>query len=238
MWKVPQLALGLWLFPSQLLPQQNCLSDNSQSRLLSTYDNHYYVRTLDYDGTPHFARGARVVSTLFPDTSARHLLWKPFDAKTIGTQILTGAAGAVIGTGLLFGAYYLAFQGDVDLTGFILFTAASSLVFPTGVYLGGRWSGGNGSWLWTTIGSLGAGGLMLVPNILANTGDMLMSYARVVVFAYAGAILGYHLSARPVYQSENANVTARILLFPQHANRPSHAATETNVTIASLSISI
>ena len=51
------------------------------------------------------------------------------------------------------------------------------------------------------LGGLLGGGIALIPNISAGTGDQDAAKIRAIILSVAGSVLGYHLSASPVYES-------------------------------------
>jgi hypothetical protein len=135
-------------------------------------------------------------------SDSKRIAWKPFDPATIGVQTLTGA-GAVGAVALILYPREGLHGGRAGLgqLGAAVAGAIGALVFPTAFYFGGVWMGGNGSYAWTLLGSLGAGGIALLPNIIEGTGDIDAAIVRTVIATVGGAILGYHLSAS-AYESD------------------------------------
>jgi hypothetical protein len=90
--------------------------------------------------------------------------------------------------------------------GIALFVGAAlaSIGLPEGIYLGGKWMGGNGGW-WPTLGGCAAGGLLgLVPNIFVKYGDAGVTAVVLGIGALAGGIVGYNLSASPIDEGKKA----------------------------------
>lgn len=131
------------------------------------------------------------------------ILWDPFELKTIVVQSVTG-----LGLGTLIFITDKGNSGSRDGLGEGILILTQSVVgafaVPSAIYFIGKWMGGNGSYIWTLLGGLGAGGISLVPNIIAGTGDQNASIIRTAVLVVAGAILGYHLSASPVFESSSS----------------------------------
>ncbi len=72
------------------------------------------------------------------------VVWKPFNLPTVGIQILTGTGGWMVG-----GIASLPFQAaGGEFTSFLLLGGVG---FASGVYLGGKWMGGNGEFVPTVL---------------------------------------------------------------------------------------
>lgn len=142
----------------------------------------------------------------FTDSIQPVILWDSFESTTIVVQSLTG---------LGFGAAVFFIPGDVNSGssesdaiggGILLLTQSVVAAFavPSAIYFIGEWMGGNGSYIWTLLGGFSAGGISLLPNIIAGTGDQNAAIIRTAVLVVVGAILGYHLSASTVYESSSS----------------------------------
>ena len=149
-----------------------------------------------------------------PDSiAARNFLWVPFDGSTMGVQAACGLgfAGVGIAVGVAaspHGSDASGVQGGLAL---MLGAAIASFGLPEGIYLGGKWMGGNGNW-WATAGGCIAGGLLaLVPNIFIKYGDTGVTAVVFGVGALAGGITAYNLSASPI---EGGNRAATSFLRP------------------------
>jgi hypothetical protein len=158
-----------------------------------------YTMVFSLTSTP-IDRSSRIS---FTDSIQPVIQWDPFESTTIVAQSLTGLGlGALI---FIPGTSNSGSRNDFG-EGILLLTQSVVAAFavPSAIYFIGKWMGGNGSYLWTLLGGLGAGGISLVPNIIAGTGDQNASIIRTAVLVVVGAILGYHLSASTVYESSSS----------------------------------
>ena len=139
-------------------------------------------------------------SPYFADSISRRILWKPFDPATIGVQTACGLGAAGIVASVFIplvnnahdlGTAALAVVGGVAIT---------SIVFPTGFYFCGKWMRGNGSYIWTVIGTLGVGGTAVLASL--GSGSDASLFRTAIIGLEVGSILGYHLSASTVYGSD------------------------------------
>jgi len=138
----------------------------------------------------------------FTDSIQSLSLWDPFEPTTIVVQSLTGLG---LGT-LIFipGGDNSGSRGEIGEAILLLTQSVVAVIaVPSAIYFVGKWMGGNGNYLWTLLGGLGAGGISLLPNIMAGTGDQNAAIIRTAVLVVLGAILGYHLSASTVYESSS-----------------------------------
>lgn len=149
-------------------------------------------------------------SVSYDSTLLAPAVWKPFNVETIALQMTTGAVGAGLASALTM-ALLSETSGKAGSPGFaasiIIFfvgSAVTAIAVPTGVYLGGEWSGGNGSFASTLFMGLGfcAATLVVVPVPDTNFGILVAAY---LVSNLVGSILGYNLSASPVYPPEQLN---------------------------------
>lgn len=135
--------------------------------------------------------------------------WAPFDGETILVQIPAGAGSGLIVFVLLslVGNTSLSEWGHWDERSLggafagLLGAVLGGVALPTGVHIAGGCMGGNGRYIWTLLGGLGGGGIALLPNIAAGSGDPGQAIVRAFIGALAGSILGYHFSATPMEQS-------------------------------------
>jgi hypothetical protein len=128
-------------------------------------------------------------SPTLPDTQK----WQPFDLPTIGVQTLYGAIGAGIFTA--FGVGIMQGGGGFDELGagiVVMFLGGSLVGIPLGVLYGGDVMGGEASSSAVFTGSaLGTtAGILAFLNM-----DYRSATAVYIAAAFAGPILGYHLSA-------------------------------------------
>jgi hypothetical protein len=141
---------------------------------------------------------------------ARNLVWVPFDESTMGAQAGCGLGFA--GVGIAIGLAASPTGGDAGgvAGGIAIFLGGTiaAMGLPEGIYLGGKWMGGNGSW-WATLGGCLVGGLVgLVPNIFIKYGDFGVTAVVFAVGALSGGIAGYHLSASPIEREDHAGTTS------------------------------
>lgn len=146
-----------------------------------------------------------------PDTlAARNMLWKPFNAPTIGVQALGGVLLA--GVGVAIGYLTTPQSGDASGVGgglaFALGATITCIGLPTGIYIGGNMTGGNGG-LWATLGGCIAGtAIGFLPNALNTKKDATISGIIFSICAIGGGIAGYNLSASPVYEVKEITSTS------------------------------
>ena len=156
-----------------------------------------------------------VRSYLIRDSLVQRISWKPFNAPTLGVQVLTsvGVGGIVIGSTIAIARKN--YQGGTDniLAALIntqnivyfLGCALGAGVVPLSVYYSGQWMGGNGEQTWTLLGALGGSGVGILLIALPGSmpGEEILTY--VAAMGIAGAILGYHFSSSTVYASAERN---------------------------------
>jgi len=96
--------------------------------------------------------------------------WRPFDPATIGVQTLTGAGSVAVMAAIaaLIGPQTSETSGMLLASGG---AAAAAISFPTGFYFGGKWIGGNGSYILTLLRGLGGGGLAMLATGTKNKTD-------------------------------------------------------------------
>ena len=146
------------------------------------------------------------------NTSARQILWKPFDYATVGVQALSGLAV----TAIIFiptdylanrnrgGSSWIQAGDEIMVVGITI----AAVALPLAIYHAGNRMGGNGNKTWAFVGTCGAAGVAMMMRDLRESESRLiwMSAAGIV-----GAIVGYHLSSSIVYES---NEKASLRLFP------------------------
>ena len=142
------------------------------------------------------------------DSAVNQLQWVPFDAATIGVQARVSLGGAAIVGGIAMGIAAGSVQNRginslaAGLTILIVGSVATAVAIPTGVYYGGEWMGGNGSYAWTMIAGASASALTALPLVLRGDIKLGTLVTLFLVSGLTGSILGYHLSASPVYESD------------------------------------
>jgi hypothetical protein len=125
-----------------------------------------------------------------PDT----LQWQPFDLPTIGVQTLYGAIGAGIFTAFGVGIMQAGGLDELGAGIVVTFLGGSLIGVPFGVLFGGDVMGGEASALAVFTGST----VGTAAGILAFTSmDYRPATVVYIAAAFAGPILGYHLSAGP-----------------------------------------
>ncbi|MGB2868000.1 MAG: hypothetical protein WBD36_06095 [Bacteroidota bacterium] len=138
---------------------------------------------------------ASVTDTMFFSTA----LWKPFDPPTIALQTATGL-------GLAAAVFLPASQGRQHQEGLGMAidlgvrSLLAAIAIPIGIYYSGKMLNGNGSYIWTLLGTLGGSGLAVLPNIISGSGGSEL-VPGVVVGAVVGGIIGYQLSASTIYET-------------------------------------
>lgn len=166
------------------------LESFAQNELFSQF---FSERSTQQMGMEHETFGLKVrsvvpeVPSVLFDTVSQLVRWKPGDAATIGVQLLAGTGATTVAVLSL---------GFAPWPGLALAALSPVLVFPAAVYFGGNWMGGNGSWLWTQVGFI-AGAAFGVPF----TSPSLARFFVMITTGCVGSLLGYHLSASPVYES-------------------------------------
>lgn len=123
--------------------------------------------------------------------------------------MLWGIASVAVTGGVFVSVALVASQNASreDYTGLgilVLGAITTTFTLPATVYFSGNHDGGNGTYLGTFAGCVVAGGLMLMPNIVAGTGDIGSAIVRTSIATFIGSIAGYHLTASPVYQSDSS----------------------------------
>ncbi|MFA6233990.1 MAG: hypothetical protein WC824_07350 [Bacteroidota bacterium] len=122
--------------------------------------------------------------------------WQPYDPLTMGMQALFGAVGGVSGA---IAAYKLS-SGESGLGGFMRgivtsYFVATLVTAPLGVYLGGEFMGGNGSFVGTIAG--GAAGSLIGIAALSTVKNGEIGFPIAYAAAIVSPIIGYHLLASP-----------------------------------------
>ena len=133
-------------------------------------------------------------SSLSPDSAqSPQLIWQPFDLPTIGVQV----AGSVIfgGIPLLYvsTAHQSLCEGMKCDQIVILYYLLAGVGQASGVYFGGEWMKGNGSFWWTLAGV----GAAYVGSVITAASFNYSSNAiiPIVIIQLAVPIIIYHLSA-------------------------------------------
>ena len=162
-------------------------------------------------------------SFLIRDSLAQRISWKPFDAPTLGVQVLAsvGVGGIVIGSTIAI-ARNVYQQADHQLIRaqdvvYVLGSLLGAAAVPLSVYYSGQWMGGNGEQTWTFLGALGGSGVGILLIALPGNipGEEILAY--VAAMGIAGTILGYHFSSSTVYvRSEKNSMSA----LPNLVNEP------------------
>jgi photosystem II stability/assembly factor-like uncharacterized protein len=122
--------------------------------------------------------------------------WRPFDLPTMLIQIPTGFGGGLV-MGLAGGLLGAAIDGKNSAAATIILGGGGAFFgVPAGVYFGGKWMGGNGTY----------GSTLLYGYALLLGGALLTAAAPPlgVIVMVLSPVLAYHLSASPVYQSDNS----------------------------------
>jgi hypothetical protein len=165
----------------------------------------YYSRAF----SDHFNGSTIDHVSLASFSSTQRNLWKPFDPATIAVQTLTwtGGIAASIPLGLVFALS--GSNGGVFVVGCL----GSSF----GIYLGGKWMGGNGKIILTLLGSI-PGALLFVAHEKRTdkVGNEFLLYAAIPL-SFLGPLFGYHLSASPVYEF-NREQSSKPQLAPKVEN--------------------
>ena len=163
------------------------------------------------------------------DSSHGRIIWKPFDGVTIllqaGNGILYAAGCGAIGglVGLAIGVSKPS-EGKEDfhvLADIAIGCAVgATLGVPWGVYNAGDSRGGSGTVLGTILGSVGAGlATLLVISGSTTVAGRGTGYAIAPFALFLGPILGYHVSAKPVYGLEVANTGVQRATAPKFGQR-------------------
>jgi hypothetical protein len=166
------------------------------------------------------------------DTSDSKIVWKPFDAVTIikqaGNGILygagLGAVGGLIGLGVglstpVTGKDDFHTLGDIGIG----IGVGAVLGVMWGVYNAGDSDGGNGTVLGTILGAAGAAVIpvLLISSNAQTAGPKSRGYALAPFVLFIGPILGYHISATPVYDLKNPGGHAQLMITPLFGQRSS-----------------
>ena len=171
----------------------------------------------------------RIALLEISDSSHASVVWKPFDGVTIlqqsGNGILYAAGCGAIGglAGLAIGASKPS-EGKDDFHVLsdiaIGFAVGATIGVPWGVYNAGDSRGGSGTVLGTILGTVGAG----LATILIVSGSETVAgrgtgYAIAPLALFFGPILGYHISAKPVYGLQVADARAQQATAPLFGHR-------------------
>jgi hypothetical protein len=165
-----------------------------------------------------------------PDTNDAKIVWKPFNALTMIKQAGNGIFyGAIVGAGGgLIGIAIGVARPPTNKDDFHVLAAAVTgigigavLGVMWGVYNAGDSDGGNGTVLCTILGTAGAA---IIPLLLINSnsetaGPKSRGYALAPFALFIGPILGYHISATPVYDLKNPDGHAQLMITPIFGQR-------------------
>jgi hypothetical protein len=165
------------------------------------------------------------------DTSNASIIWKPFDAVTMikqtGNGILYGAgfgAGGAL-AGLALGALKPATNKDDFhvLTAAGIGLAVGAVIGVTlGVYNAGASDGGNGTIIGTILGTAATAiPVLLITSNSETAAGKSTGYNLAPFVLFIGPIVGYHISATPVYSSQNPDGHDQRMitpLFGQHSS--------------------
>jgi hypothetical protein len=143
------------------------------------------------------------------DDAGRKIIWKQFDGPTVGIQMLLASGLSIGWISIAYpkdftGSDNTGMQGGIVNSAQIAVAIIGVIFVPTGIAVGGEIVGGSGN-TWGMIGGsiLGGG----IGFIAAENGSVIKASKLIYLCESVGGILGYHLTASPVYGTLNTSST-------------------------------
>ncbi|MGB2868792.1 MAG: hypothetical protein WBD36_10090 [Bacteroidota bacterium] len=171
----------------------------------------------------------RIALLEIPDSSHTKPTWKPFAALTMLKQagngiVYAAGCGAVVGlAGLAIGTSKPVTNKDdyhVLTAMFIGVAVGAAVGVPWGVYNAGESDGGSGTVLGTILGTAGAGlAALLIISGSETVAGRGTGYAFAPFALFLGPILGYHISAKPVYAPQTPDQHTERMVAPMLGQR-------------------